>query len=103
MSDIVGAETARAFDARMADTIHISAGDAASLVVPSIEMRQLRRQQRRLQLVKPAVASSRPADLIFFAPSILTQFAEPLRHAGIVRGDRTAVTKRAEILGRVKA
>src|SRR3954453_12733705 len=103
MSDIVGPEIARAFDSRMPDLVHITAGDAAPFIVPLVEMRQFRRQQRRLQLVEPAVASSGPAHLIFFAPPILTQFANPLRDPGIARRDRAAVSKRAEILGRVKA
>src|SRR5262245_6668273 len=75
MSDIVRSEIVWAAHARILYLPRIAPREAAALLVPAVEMRQLDPQHRRLHFVKPAVASAGAADPVLAVPAILAQFA----------------------------
>src|ERR1700676_4903982 len=103
MSYVICSEIRWTLDARILDLFRIPAGNIAPLVVPSIKVREFREQERCLQFVKAAVASSRSAHLRFLVPPVLPQLAKAFGHRGIISRHGSAVAERAEILRGRKA
>ncbi len=73
-----------------------------SLLVPPRKVSQLDPQNRRLQFVKPAIASFHLAD-VSADPTVLSQQTQAFDHLNLFGDNHSSISHRPEVLGRVEA